>query len=75
MEDDTEKEMIERKLDMWVKMAKRTPITRNPLYPVVSQLLGELVNQVPIYSEEQRKELGMWEYTFKEPSNEDLTPE
>ncbi|CAD8058113.1 unnamed protein product [Paramecium primaurelia] len=67
------KELVLRKLELWVKLAKKVPISRNPIYSVVKDLLGDVANQVPQLSEDMRKELQMWEYTFHEP--EDLTPE
>lgn len=65
--------MVQRKLDLWCKIAKKTPITRNPLYPVVFDLLGGVVSQIASNSEELRRELQMWDYVFKEP--EDMNPE
>ncbi|CAK77947.1 unnamed protein product (macronuclear) [Paramecium tetraurelia] len=67
------KDLVLRKLELWVKLAKKVPISRNPIYSVVKDLLGDVANQVPQLSEDMRKELQMWEYTFHEP--EDLTPE
>lgn len=67
------KELVIRKLELWVKLAKKVPISRNPMYSVVKELLGEVANQVAGFSEDMRKELQMWEYTFHEP--EDMTPE
>ena len=60
---------------MWVKLAKKVPINRNPLFPTIKELMLNMVGNIPAYSEDLRKELGMWDYTFKEPSNDDPTPE
>lgn len=64
---------MQRKLDLWCKLAKKTPIDRNPLYAVTYELLGQVAFAVPDQANELRTELQMWDYVFKEP--EDLTPE